>query len=124
MSNKAIFCHIFGQYHGSPHVYSLVGGPVFRSSRGVWPVDASVNFRRVNKIFTGGNMETKYGTETEGKAIQRLPHGGLSHIKPPNTVFIVDAGKCFLIGSRYDSPERLCQNLTNTEEEAGSQPLD
>ena len=32
-------------------------------------VDASVLFRRVKKILTGGNMETKCGTETEGKAI-------------------------------------------------------
>jgi hypothetical protein len=28
-------------------------------------VDASLLFRRVNKILTGENMETKYGTETE-----------------------------------------------------------
>jgi hypothetical protein len=37
-------------------------------------VDASVLLRRENQIFTGGNMETKYGEETEGKAIQRLPN--------------------------------------------------
>jgi hypothetical protein len=34
MSNKAIFCHICGQHHGSLHVYSLVGGLVPGSSRG------------------------------------------------------------------------------------------
>jgi hypothetical protein len=39
-------------------------------------VDASVLFRRVNKILTGGNMETKCGAETERKGIQRLPHLG------------------------------------------------
>jgi hypothetical protein len=39
-------------------------------------VDASVLLRRGNKILTGGNMETKYGAETEGNAIQRLPHLG------------------------------------------------
>jgi hypothetical protein len=39
-------------------------------------VDASMLFRRVNKILTGGNMETKCGTETEGKAIWRLSHLG------------------------------------------------
>ena len=39
-------------------------------------VYALVLFRRVNKIVTGGNMETKYGAETEGKAIQRLPDLG------------------------------------------------
>ena len=37
-------------------------------------VNASVLLRRRNKILTGGNMETKCGAETEGKAIQRLPH--------------------------------------------------
>ena len=40
-------------------------------------VEVSVLFRRVNKILTGGNIETKYGAETEGKAIQRLPHLGI-----------------------------------------------
>jgi hypothetical protein len=40
-------------------------------------VDASLLFRRVNKILTGGNMETKCGAETEGKVIQRLPHLGI-----------------------------------------------
>ena len=43
-------------------------------------VDASVLHRRGNKILTGGNMEIKYGTETEGKAIQRLPHLGIHPI--------------------------------------------
>ena len=32
-------------------------------------VDASVLLRRRNKILTGGNMETNFGAETEGKAI-------------------------------------------------------
>jgi hypothetical protein len=32
-------------------------------------VDASVLLRRETKILTGGNIETKYGAETEGKAI-------------------------------------------------------
>jgi hypothetical protein len=37
MSNKAILCHLCGQSHGSLHVYSLVGGPVPRSSgRSSW----------------------------------------------------------------------------------------
>jgi hypothetical protein len=37
-------------------------------------VDASVLLIRGNKILTGGNMETKCGAESEGKATQRLPH--------------------------------------------------
>jgi hypothetical protein len=40
-------------------------------------VDASVFLRRGNKIFMGGNMEAKCGSENEGKAIQRLPHLGI-----------------------------------------------
>jgi len=40
-------------------------------------VDASVPLRRRNEILKGGNTETKYGAETEGKATQRLPHLGL-----------------------------------------------
>jgi hypothetical protein len=43
-------------------------------------VDASVFSRRLNKILTGGNMETKCGTETEVKAIQRLPFLGIHTI--------------------------------------------
>jgi hypothetical protein len=35
ISNKAILCHICGQHHGSLHVYSLVAGPVPRSSWGL-----------------------------------------------------------------------------------------
>jgi len=43
-------------------------------------VDASVLLRRGSKIFTGGNTGTKNGAETEGKAIQRLPHLGIHSI--------------------------------------------
>jgi hypothetical protein len=43
-------------------------------------VDASVLLRRGNKILTRGNRETKCGAETEGKAIQRLPHLGIHPI--------------------------------------------
>ena len=48
-------------------------------------VDASVLLRRGNKILTGGNMETKCGAETEGKAIQRLPHLGIHPINRHQT---------------------------------------
>jgi hypothetical protein len=43
-------------------------------------VDALVLLTRRNKILTGGNMEIKCGTETEGKAIQRLPYMGIHPI--------------------------------------------
>ena len=40
-------------------------------------VDASVLLRRGNQVLMGRNMETKCGVETEGKAIQILPHLGI-----------------------------------------------
>jgi hypothetical protein len=42
-------------------------------------VGASVLLRRGNKILMGGNTEKKYKAETEGKAIQRLPHLGIPY---------------------------------------------
>jgi hypothetical protein len=43
-------------------------------------VDTSVLLTRRNKILMGGDTETKCGAETEGKAIQRLPHMGIHPI--------------------------------------------
>jgi hypothetical protein len=43
-------------------------------------VDVSVLLRRGNKILMEGDTETKGGVETEGKAIQRLPHLGIHPI--------------------------------------------
>ena len=43
--------------------------------------DTSVFLRRGNKISMGGDTEAKCEAETEGKAIQRLPHLGIhTHI--------------------------------------------
>ena len=55
-------------------------------------MDASVLLRRGNKILTGGNTETNCGAETEGKAIQRLPHLGIHHIycHQTQTLLLVD----------------------------------
>jgi hypothetical protein len=39
-------------------------------------LDASVHFRRVRKIFTGGSIQTKCGKQTEVKAIQGCPTWG------------------------------------------------
>jgi hypothetical protein len=44
-------------------------------------------------------METKCGTETEGKAIQRAPPGDPFRIQPPVLDIIVDAGKFLRIGA-------------------------
>jgi len=49
-------------------------------------------------IFIAGDMETKFGAETEGKAILSLSHLGIQplHIQPPNPDDIADAKKCML----------------------------
>jgi hypothetical protein len=43
-------------------------------------VDALVLLRRGDKILKGANKETTCKAETEGKAIQRLPHLGIHPI--------------------------------------------
>jgi hypothetical protein len=45
----------------------------------------------------GGDTETKFGVETEGKAIQRLSHLGI-HPTTTNSDTIVDANKSLLTG--------------------------
>jgi hypothetical protein len=43
-------------------------------------VDISVHFRSMNKILTGGNLETECGTKTGRKTSQRLLHLGIHPI--------------------------------------------
>jgi hypothetical protein len=43
-------------------------------------VDTSILLRRGNKIPMEGVTETKYGAETEGMTIQRLPYLGIHPI--------------------------------------------
>ena len=43
-------------------------------------VDTSIFLRRGNKIPLEGVTETKFGAETEGMTIQRLPHLGIHPI--------------------------------------------
>jgi len=48
-------------------------------------------------------METKFGAETEGMAIQSLPHLELQslYIQPPKLDNIDEAKKCMLTGAWY-----------------------
>jgi len=64
--------------------------------------DASLLLKRGNKN-TGGDMGTKFGAETEGKAIQSLPHLGIQPIytQPPNPDSTTDAKKCMLTRAWY-----------------------
>jgi hypothetical protein len=43
-------------------------------------MDTSLLLRMGNKIPMEGVTGTKFGAETEGKTIQRLPHVGIHHI--------------------------------------------
>jgi hypothetical protein len=79
-------------------------------------VDTSVLLRRGNKILTGGNMDIKCGRETEGKAIQRLPHKPRHYCRCQE----VPSDRSLI----WLSPEWFFQSLTNTEVDAHSQPLD
>jgi hypothetical protein len=45
--------------------------------------------RRGNKIPMGGDTETKCEAETEGKAIQRLPHLGIHPINNHQTQILL-----------------------------------
>jgi hypothetical protein len=48
-------------------------------------VDTSILHRTGNKIFMEGFRETKFGAETEGRTIQRLPHLGTHPINNHQT---------------------------------------
>jgi hypothetical protein len=61
-----------------------------------------VLLRKKNKIFTVGNMETKYGTEIEEGHLETATVGDPSHIQSTNLDNIVDASKCLLMGVCYD----------------------
>jgi len=64
-------------------------------------VNASVLLRRGTKIFIGGDIETKCGARTKGKAIQSLPLLGIQtmYIQPPTPDNIADAKKYMLTGA-------------------------
>jgi len=53
-------------------------------------VDASVLLNRRNKILTGGNMESKCGTKTEGKVIHRWPQMGIHPIHGHQTQSLLE----------------------------------
>ena len=57
--------------------------------------------RRGNKIPMGGVTETKFGTETEGRSIERLPHLGIHPINNHQTQTMADANKSLLTGAWY-----------------------
>jgi hypothetical protein len=63
-------------------------------------VDTSILLKRGIKIPMGGNSETKFVAETEGKFYPvTVPPGDPSLIQLPNPDTIVDANKCLLTGA-------------------------
>jgi hypothetical protein len=65
-------------------------------------VDNLILLRRGNKIPMKGVTETKFGAETEGKGIQRLPHPeNPFHIQSPNPDSIMYTNKSLLTGALY-----------------------
>ncbi|MBX8814663.1 hypothetical protein HBA91_18770 [Ochrobactrum sp. MR34] len=58
-------------------------------------------FKGGTKIFIGGDMETRFGAETEGMAIQSLPYLGIQpiYLQPPNLHNIDEVKKCMLTGA-------------------------
>jgi hypothetical protein len=52
-------------------------------------MDTSVFLRRGNKIPMGGDTETEYGAEIEGKVIQTLPHLGRHPIYSQQTQILL-----------------------------------
>jgi hypothetical protein len=68
------------------------------------------------------NTGEKSGTEAEGKAIQRLPPLGI-HLTCRQPRHYCRCQEVLADRSLIQlSPERLCQILTNTDADAGSQP--
>ena len=63
-------------------------------------VYTSVLLRRGNKIPMEGVIETKFGAETGGMIIQRLPHLGIHPLNNYQTQIIADANKSLLTGTR------------------------
>jgi hypothetical protein len=52
-------------------------------------VDTSILLRRRNKILMEGVTERKFGADTEGRTIQRLPHLGIYPINNRQTQILL-----------------------------------
>jgi hypothetical protein len=55
--------------------------------------------RMGNKISMEGVTETKFGAETEGRTIKKLPHLGIYPINNHQTQKVADANKSLLTGA-------------------------
>ena len=87
-------------------------------------VVALVLLRRGEQNTHRRKYRAKCGAETEGKVIQRLFHLGIHPIYSHQTWMLLwMPGSACWWKPEWLSPERLCQNLTKTEAEAHSQPL-
>ena len=88
-------------------------------------VDTLPLLRIGNKTPMEGVTETKFGAETKGWTIQRLPHLGIHPIISRQVQTLLHMHKDFAERTLiYLSLGRLCQCLANTEVNAHSQLLD
>jgi len=69
--------------------------------------DASLLLKRGIQIFIGVDTEAKCEADTEGMAIQSLPHMRPIDTQPPKLDKINEAKKCMLIGT--GDTVRACQ---------------
>jgi len=81
-------------------------------------VDASVLLRRGNNILMGDNTGTKSGAGTKEKVIQRFPYLGIDPICSQQTQSLLSQEVLADRSLIRVFPERLCQNLTDTDEDA------
>jgi len=80
-------------------------------------------FKRGTKMSIRGDREAKFRVETKGTAIQSLPHMWPIYIQPPKLDKMDETKKCMLRNWIWISPERHSQNMSNTEVNATSKPL-
>ena len=62
-------------------------------------VDTSILLKRENKIPMEGVTETKFGAESKGMTIQKLPPLGIHPINNHQTQTLADANKSLLTGA-------------------------
>jgi hypothetical protein len=107
------------------------GQPVETISRGwVWPpaweMGPPIHLQNFNPEFLTSKRNTgkKSRTETERKAIQRLPPLGIHPTCRHQIQTLAFAKKCLLTGAWYSCLLRGCQILTNTDADACIQTSD
>jgi hypothetical protein len=92
------------------------------SSWGIGPLIHLQNFNPEILCQKEDRDKKKYGTETEGKAIQRSPHLGIHPIRRHQTLTLLLMPRSACL----QEPDMAvpCQHLTNTDADTHIQPSD